>query len=694
MNSGTAARAGKLLRSRRFSSVLALVAIAIASALLAVTLVDHFIVLTSANSFVQDWEVAYFTTPKAPDDDIVIVAIDEKTLSFFPYRSPLDRGYLNHLVGELGSYHPRAIGIDYLFDQPTVADKDSALRQTLKSSQIPLVVAYQENPPPAVAPPIVTQSQLAYERFFVPQPLRAFPNLTKDGYGTVRSIYPGGKDIKGQCVDGFAWALAETYDAKLKTHKACPDKDAKEHPIVWRAAPQGAKNAFTEIAALAVLCPIRSCAKKPPPKNVVPFKFKFPAKTFQNKIVLIGSDESLVDRDRTPFAARSEDGNVAGITVHANAIATLINHEHWRATGWGLNVFVALILALIGGVLGILNFNLAWRIAAIVAVLILFWASGAALFYYHNAMLGLLAPSLAMIASFGSMDSLTGREARHQRQFIQRAFSRYVSHKVVEQLVADPTKLSLEGERRVMTYLFTDIAGFTSVSEFMEGKDLALMLNAYLEGMTSIVLRHEGMVDKFIGDAVFAIFNAPVDLEDHAQRAVQCALDMDDFAENFRREQNDKDVNFGLTRIGVHTGAAVVGNFGSQAHFNYTAQGDAVNTASRLEGLNKTFGTRLCVSDDTRALCPNIAFREIASVVLKGKTKPTMVWEPLHPGRQTPELLERYHAAFAKLKAQDPAAQALFEGLAQDVPDDSCIAWHCLRLRSGATGVEAVMTEK
>jgi len=694
MNPGTAARAGKLLRSRRLSSILALAAITIACALAAVTLVDHFIVLISANSFVQDWEVAFLTTPQAPNPNIVIVAIDEKTLAFFPYRSPLDRGYLNDLIHELESDHPRAIGIDYLFDQPTVPDKDSALRKTLQDARVPLAVAYQENPPPSVAAPLVTPGQLAYERYFVPQTARAMPNLTKDAYGTVRSIYSGGKDIKGQCVNGFAWALAEAFKAKLRTHNSCPNKKTKERPIVWHAAPPDAKNAFTEIAAFTVIRPKPSDTNSASPKKPAPLTFKFPADTFKDKIVLIGSDESLVDRDRTPFAAKSAAGNMAGIAVHANAIATLIDREHWRATGWGLNVFVAFVLALIGGVLGILNFHLVWRIGAMAAVLVLFWAGGAALFYYANAMIGLLGPSLAMIASFAGMDSLTGREARQQRQFIQRAFSRYVSHKVVEQLIADPSKLSLEGERRVMTYLFTDIAGFTSVSEFMEGKDLALMLNAYLEGMTSIVLRHEGMVDKFIGDAVFAIFNAPVDLEDHAQRAVQCALDMDDFAENFRREQNAKGVDFGLTRIGVHTGAAVVGNFGSQAHFNYTAQGDAVNTASRLEGLNKTFGTRLCVSEDTRVLCINIAFREIASVVLKGKTVPTVVWEPLHQGRERPELIERYRAAFAKLKAHDPAAQTMFEALAQEAPDDSCIAWHCSRLRAGATGVEAVMTEK
>ena len=130
------------------------------------------------------------------------------------------------------------------------------------------------------------------------------------------------------------------------------------------------------------------------------------------------------------------------------------------------------------------------------------------------------------------MDSLTGLDARRQRHMIQGMFSRYLSPKVVEFLVAHPERASLEAERRVMTYLFTDIADFTTFSENMESRELAELINDYLEGMTEIVQKHGGMVDKFIGDAVVAIFNVPVyDLPDHAERAVKCALDMDDFAE-------------------------------------------------------------------------------------------------------------------------------------------------------------------
>src|SRR5262249_5585303 len=160
-------------------------------------------------------------------------------------------------------------------------------------------------------------------------------------------------------------------------------------------------------------------------------------------------------------------------------------------------------------------------------------------------------------------------------------------------------------------FIFTDIADFTTMSELLESKELARLLNSYLDGITEIILKSDGMVDKYIGDAVFAIFNAPVDLADHAERAVRCALEIDRFAEEFRLKENAGGIRLGLARIGIHPGPAVIGNFGSRNRFTYTAEGDAVNVASRLEGINKHIGTRICVSEATRELCPHIHFRPI-----------------------------------------------------------------------------------
>jgi adenylate cyclase len=375
-------------------------------------------------------------------------------------------------------------------------------------------------------------------------------------------------------------------------------------------------------------------------------------------------------------------------------VSQLVHGTQSPLTDWAGDFTIAFLMALLGALLGAGNLALLLRVLGLGAAMLLFWGLAIALFHFHSFLTGLIAPPLAMVAAFATMDALSGRAARRQRKFIQGAFARYVSPKLVEQMVEDPSRMSLKGERRVMTYLFSDVQDFTTMSEKMDSERLATLVNGYLDGMTDIVLKHDGMVDKFIGDAVFAVFNAPLDLADHAQKAVKCMLEMDVFTEKFRREQAAQGIPLGITRIGVHTGAAVIGNFGSQARFTYTAQGDAVNTASRLEGINKYFGTRLCVSDATRLLCHDILFRPIASVFLKGKTEALDLWEPLHEGAVQPDFLAAYGAAYDRLRQEAPDAALMFSDLSARYPNDPCVLLHAGRLKDGAVGVTMVMTEK
>jgi class 3 adenylate cyclase len=360
-------------------------------------------------------------------------------------------------------------------------------------------------------------------------------------------------------------------------------------------------------------------------------------------------------------------------------------------------------LGLLGAVLGLISVPTAARIGAGVVLVALFWVGGGALFHFGGPMVGLISPSLSLAMSFFAMEAVSGSEARAQREFVKGVFSHHVAPKVVEQLLADPEKVaSLEGERRTMTFLFTDVADFTTMSEKVESKELGRILNLYLEGMTDIVQNHGGMVDKFIGDAVFAIFNAPIDQPDHAEAAVRCALEMDNFSERFSAqqsasftpEQKAAGAEFGRTRIGVHTGPAVIGNFGSRTRHNYTASGDAVNTASRLEGLNKHFGTRISISGATRALCSGIHFRPTASVVVKGKTSAIDLWEPLPDGDPRLAYIQRYCEAYAKLEQGAEEAKAMFEALAKDAPDDASVAFHIERIHGGELTVFIKMDQK
>jgi len=634
------------------------VAVAAMMALLSMLAVDKLPFLSNADRFVQDSEIARRPYGEPQDPNIVIAAINEDTLKNFQYRQPINRGYLDTLVQSLASKGPRAIGIDILFDRKTEPLKDAALTKTLHSLNIPLVVAYAKGS-------LVQDKEFLDD--FVPESARALVNLGTDQTDTVRWVYPG--ETKPGGMMSFARALAAKVGVPTK---------AEQIPIVWHRSPERNIPAFKEYPADTIQI--------------------LPAAWLKNKIVLIGIDVTLDDRHRTPFAtvAGSSDPTMAGVVIQAHALSQLLDRKASPHVGWWTDFLIAFGAALIGAALGAFSFSLWWRAIGLGVAIVAGWSFGLyVLADTAQIMIGLIAPTLSSAAAFAAMESLSGRDARKQREFIHGAFSRYISPKLVEQLVKSPERMKLEGERRVMTFLFTDVKDFTTMSEKLESHDLARVLNAYLEGITAIVLRHDGMVDKFIGDAVFAIFNAPVDLPDHADKAVHAALEIDRFCQEFHEAEVRAGIPFGITRIGVHTGSAVIGNFGSSARFTYTAQGDAVNTASRLEALNKHFGTRISVSEATVALCKTIRFRPIASVVLKGKTEAVAVFEPLHESMAPDDgFLERYGVAFARLEREAPDALALFNQLTQEAPDDPCVALHVERLRRGDRGTTVVMTEK
>jgi adenylate cyclase len=655
---GTGAQRRNALRSAAI-----FLAVSLISAGVSQFLVTNFSVLTRVDQFVQDWELAGDFAPLEPQDPrIVIVAVDEPTLTQFPYRSPLDRKFLSKLIEAVAAKHPAAIAVDYLLDQPTEQDKDVALARTLRETKVPLVESY------VASQTTVTPEQKAFEDAMVPAHLRVLPDLPTDQFGTSRVVYPGGK-IDGRYIPGLARAMA------AKVGIQTPDEQV---PIIWRGRP-----------------PPNEVDRYPSP--FVQYSAAFvatglvPAKWLEGKIVLIGSDVTLVDRHRTPFSVffSGDKAQLPGIVIQAHALSQMLHHKPSPVAGWEVNFAIALALALLGAAMAVVSASLVWRAIAVLLFLPLFWMGGVALYHYANVMVGLMSPALAMVASFASMESLSGREARKQKVFIQGAFSRYVSPAIVDRMVADPSRMNLEGERREMTFLFSDIADFTTMSEQIDAIQLAQVLNNYLDGMTNLVMKHGGMVDKFIGDAVFAIFNAPLDLADHQSKAVRCMLDMDAFSEEYRKKQHADGVPLGLTRIGVHTGVAVVGNFGSHARFTYTASGDAVNTAARLEGINKYFGTRLCVSGVTKNACEGILFRPIVSAIVKGKTEALDLWEPLQDGALDQDFLDKYLAAYGWMTEGDGS---LFDALSQS--DDYLVKLHVGRLKKGETGTELKMTEK
>jgi class 3 adenylate cyclase len=281
------------------------------------------------------------------------------------------------------------------------------------------------------------------------------------------------------------------------------------------------------------------------------------------------------------------------------------------------------------------------------------------------------------------------RDARSRQAEAERAhasLSRYFSPQIASRLAAKGESDSMEVHRREVATIFTDITGFTTLVETAVPEILGALLNEYVEGMTDIVFAHQGTVAKIIGDAIQILFNAPGDQADHAARAITCADDLDIWAEAFRRRWKTRGVNFGATRIGVHAGPALVGNFGGSRFFDYTAYGDTVNIAARLEAANKFLGTRICVSATIADGTDNFKGRPVGDLVLRGRSEPLRAYEPLSVSVFKEPATAQYCAAFAKLEAGDAAAMPAFAALVGLHAEDALAGFHLRRLLNGAKG--------
>jgi adenylate cyclase len=286
------------------------------------------------------------------------------------------------------------------------------------------------------------------------------------------------------------------------------------------------------------------------------------------------------------------------------------------------------------------------------------------------------------------------RDARERQATAERAYaslSRYFSPNLAQRLAGDTDAVDLEGRRREIATLFTDIASFTALVETLEPNVLGPLLNEYLSGMTNIVFANDGTVAKIVGDALHILFGAPGEQLDHAARAVACALALDEFAQSFSERWQKKGIAFGVTRIGVHAGPAIVGNFGGGRFFDYTAYGDTINVASRLETANKQLGTRICVSAALAEGVKNFRGRPIGDLVLRGRGEVIRAFEPLQEKQFSDPATKSYLDAYALLAGEDAGAVAAFAAHVGKQPEDRLAAFHLKRLLNGAKGSRIAM---
>jgi adenylate cyclase len=344
---------------------------------------------------------------------------------------------------------------------------------------------------------------------------------------------------------------------------------------------------------------------------------------FKDRIVVVGvTAEGLKDIFTTPYG----EGTMPGAEFHANVIDGLLaNRAIAPAASWQRATAI-LGPALAVSAVGALAAPWAAALAALAAAVSLTWLTTRALGQglWLPLVVPVLAALLAFVADLAWSYFVEGREKRR----VKRLFSRYVSRDVYQRLLASPGDIGLGGERREMTVLFSDMRGFTTLSESGEAEDLVRQLNQYFTRMVEVVFAHRGTVDKFVGDMIMALYGAPLDDPDHADHAVQTALQMVDALQDLNRRwaiEGRAALDIG---VGVNTGEMIAGNIGSDTIMSYTVIGDNVNLGARLESLNKEYGTRILISEATRRqLKGQYDLRPLGEVLVKGKTRPVAIYE-------------------------------------------------------------------
>ena len=401
----------------------------------------------------------------------------------------------------------------------------------------------------------------------------------------------------------------------------------------------------------------------------------------RDRYVFFGfSAPGLFDLRPTPVS-----GVYPGVEINATMLDNLLAGDFMRTAPAWLAVLAAVVLAVAAGTAASATSGAAGNVLVYVFFVPLPAALAVAAFAV-GLWLPLMAPSLAVIVALAAAGLLNYATEGRQKRFIKGAFSQYLSPTVIEELIAQPDRLKLGGERRELSIFFSDLQGFTSLSEGLSPEDLTALLNEYLSAMTDIIQDEGGTIDKFEGDAIIAFWNAPLDQPDHGLRAVRAALRCQATLAAMRpglRERVGKDLH---KRIGINSGPAVVGNMGSRTRFDYTMLGDAVNLAARLEGINKQFGTYTMISASTLALLGGeFPARELSRVAVVGRKEPVAVYEPMQVDEYQARraTLERFAEGLAGYyRGEFDPAEAVFQSIAAEDAPAARYADRCRELKS------------
>jgi adenylate cyclase len=591
-----------------------------------------------------------FTTLSAPgrsDTPIVIVAIDEPSLQQLALQWPFPRRVHAALIDRIAADGPAAIGIDILFAEPSAPDDDAALAAAIaRAGNVVLAMSHEA---------VESARSRAY------MTIEPLPGLLAAGAvpGDV-GVDPDADFVVRRmpaAIDGFA----ATVVARARgLAPARPDTPR----LIKYAGPHGT---FETVHYYQAVTP-----------GLLPPGY------FRGKIVLVGlavrtSPELTrlqADLYNAPFfepARRS----IPGVEVHANVAAALLTGRALRPAPIGVEIALTLAVITLIGWSG-LRSHPGHAVLVLAATLATTLVSCYVLFVATDYWLPPVFPAAAGTALYVAQTAVGFFTERRRASETRRAFAQFVPPEVVNELVAQPDLLKLGGEARELTILFADLADFTTFSEGRPPAAVVALLTEYLEAMSAVIYAHKGTVDKFIGDGIMAFWGAPLPDPAHALHAVHAAVDMQAaFARLARHRAGGGEAPLAM-RIGLHTGTVVVGNIGSAERFAYTAIGDAVNLASRLEGANKAYGTSILLSAATaRQLPDDVTLRPVDAIAVKGKREIIDTFTPCADAW----LIERSAAARSAWQRGAPAeAAAIWREVLDRYPADTIAAAFLARI--------------
>ncbi|WP_447972879.1 CHASE2 domain-containing protein [Nitrospira sp. Kam-Ns4a] len=634
--------------------------------------------------------------PAAASKDLVLVAVDEASLETFGrWPWPRDRhGYLVQYLNEAGA---KAIVFDILFMEPDRSEEefDQVFADSVAAAgNVFLPVLLDEaaaslplgQPGKALIPldgpeRPASATALGPPGFKLPIPALAeaarglgFINFDPDPDGVSRRVRPvrvarGGDAM--QLATAVARFLLGAERAQVEADRftlgraSVPLTSEQAMVLNWHGTL--AQRAYPSYSAGAVL---RSYAERQRGEQ----PFLDPA-LFKDKIVFIGTTAAgTYDLRAIPL-----EPFTPGVLIHMTALDNLLASDALRhAPCWVLAV-TSLVLCL-GLAFGFaVTSRTALKVGLVLAAALAYYGVASYAFIRHQLWLDLVVPEGALALTYTLSATAEYLREGRQRRLLRSAFDRYMAPEVVDEIMRHPESVKLGGEKKELTVFFSDVAGFTNISEQLSPEVLVEVINQYLSLMTGVILRHRGNVNKYLGDGIMAIFGAPRGDPDHAVQACFAALDVQAAHEPLNRDLVAKGFKPLTTRIGINSGPIVVGNMGSQVRMEYTAMGDSVNLASRLEGANKFYHTLILLGPRTYELaCGEIEAREVDLLRVKGKDQPVAVYELM--GRKGSlsdtkrRLVDRYLEGLAAYKRRDfrSALERFTEALALDPADGVC----------------------